>query len=290
MSEGSSAALYLSDYLGWDEKRLARGLARSRRIYRALGIRDRLLTLERATRAYVFSKWARDLNVRWGADPQKLDVVYPGFPIPELPRREPREEFRFLFVGRDFERKGGFEVVEAFERVLEQFPNARLTMAGDDPAARNPDREVHSWVDDARRDRAISTLRRLQAQGVVETRPWLDRRVLYGEIYGQADVFVMPTHAEGFGFTNVEAMSFALPVITSTAGPSAEIVPAGRAGLLVPAGDVESLTSAMSELLRDETRARRMGDAGRAEFLRRFTTDTFRAELGKLYQRALEAG
>ena len=55
MSEGSSSAVYLGDYLGWDEHRLARGFRASRRIYRALGIRDRLLAMERVARVYVFS-------------------------------------------------------------------------------------------------------------------------------------------------------------------------------------------------------------------------------------------
>ena len=40
------------------------------------------------------------------------------------------------------------------------------------------------------------------------------------EIYPEVDAFVMPTHAEGFGFTNIEAMSFGLPVISSTVGPT----------------------------------------------------------------------
>lgn len=106
MSEGSSAAVYIGDYLGWDERRLARGLRRSRRLYRLLGIADRLMTLDRATVAYVFSQWAHEVNVRWGADPEKLRIVSPGFPDPGPCVRQKRGAFTFLFVGGDFERKG----------------------------------------------------------------------------------------------------------------------------------------------------------------------------------------
>ena len=55
---------------------------RARRIYRALGVDDRLLAQERADRVFVFSHWARSINLDWGADPGKTEVVYPGFPTP----------------------------------------------------------------------------------------------------------------------------------------------------------------------------------------------------------------
>ena len=146
MSEGSSAAVYIGDYLGWDDARLARGLARSRALYRALGVDDRLLALERATLVYVFSKWARDVNVRWGADPAKLRVLYPGFPDPGPVRRDGRDTFTFVFVGGDFERKGGFEVLEAIAALRCDHPYVRLVLAGSDPHQRNPDRLMQSWV------------------------------------------------------------------------------------------------------------------------------------------------
>ncbi|PYQ04672.1 MAG: hypothetical protein DMF83_17680, partial [Acidobacteria bacterium] len=146
MSEGSSSAVYLQDYLGWSDERLERAYARARRVYRALGIHDRLLNLDRVSRAYVFSRWARDLNIRWGADPSKIDVVYPGFPTPPAVDRSGRSVFTFLFVGTDFERKGGFEVVAAFAELAGRRPEARLTLVCPEPAEANPDRAVHSWV------------------------------------------------------------------------------------------------------------------------------------------------
>jgi glycosyltransferase involved in cell wall biosynthesis len=289
MSEGSSSAVYLGEYLGWDETRLARGYRRARRLYRALGIADRLLTLERATVAYVFSFWAREVNLRWGADAEKLAVVAPGFPTADRVDRSGRERFTFLFAGGDFERKGGFEVIEAFARVAEEHPRVHLVLAGTHPAERNPDRLVHSWVPAARRQRALETLTALQRAGRAERLPWVDRAALMSSVYPRADAFVMPSHAEGFGFANVEAMSFGLPVVTSTAGPAAEIVDDGSTGLLVPPGDVVALRNALARLAADPIGAQRMGEAARGDFLARFTLERLRADLGALYRRALEA-
>jgi glycosyltransferase involved in cell wall biosynthesis len=288
MSEGSSSAVYLQKYIGWDDRAMARGYSRARWVYGCLGIHDRLLNLSRVSRAYVFSQWARDINIRWGADPSKLDVVYPGFPTPAAVERTDRESFTFLFVGTDFERKGGFEVVEAFEAVANRHRHARLVLISANPRVRNPDRSVHSWVPAPRREKILLRLEAMERQGLVERHPLLERSRLYDTIYPKADVFVMPSRAEGFGFTNVEALSFGLPVISSRVGAIPEVVEHGVTGFLVPPGDVSSLATRMERLLADRALARRMGQAARAAFLARFTLEHFRAEVGRIYRAALE--
>jgi glycosyltransferase involved in cell wall biosynthesis len=289
MSEGSSSAVYLGDYLGWDSDRLARGFRRARRMYRALGLHDRLLAMEQAARVYVFSEWARDVNVRWGADPGKVEVVPPGFPVPELVGRREEDTFSFLFVGTDFERKGGFDVLEAFERVSERHPNARLILAGSDPWRRNPDRLIHAWVSDARRARLLATLENLQRRGVIRLTGPMPSNLVRTTLYPAAAAFVMPTLAEGFGFTNVEAMSFGLPVISSRVGPIPEVVSHGKTGLLVEPGDPDELVDAMERLVSAPELTRSMGAAARCDFLDRYTLDHFRSRLTAVYGQALRA-
>jgi len=287
MSEGSSSAVYLRDYLNWDEAALTRGYSRARRVYARLGIHDRLLNLRRVSRAYVFSRWARDINVRWGADPDKLDVVYPGFPTPPEMAREKKDEFVFLFVGTDFERKGGFEVLEAFADLASRQPSARLIVVSSDPRIPNPDRAHHSWVSARRRESALKALEALEAKGLVQRLPLVDRPRLFQSLYPRADAFVMPSHAEGFGFTNVEALSFGLPVISSRVGAIPEVVEDGVTGLLVPAGNVAALMAAMEALVANAAAARTMGRAARAAFLQRFTLERFRAGVARVYKEAL---
>jgi glycosyltransferase involved in cell wall biosynthesis len=289
MSESSSSAVYLRDYLGWDAKRLGRRFGRTRRLYRALGVQDRLLALDRVTSAYVFSEWARDVNLRWGADPGKLEVVAPGLPEPLAVSRGQRDTYTFLFVGTDFERKGGFDLVDAFDLVSARHPRARLVLAGSDPRERNPDRLIHGWVGEARRNRGLSKLQDLERRGVVTCLGGVEPRRLDQEIYPGADAFVMPTLAEGFGFTNLEAMARSLPVVSSRVGPIPEIVADDRTGLLVPPGDVEALVEAMSRLVSDPDSGRAMGSAAREAFLRHYTLEHFRQRLGAVYRRALEA-
>jgi glycosyltransferase involved in cell wall biosynthesis len=77
----------------------------------------------------------------------------------------------------------------------------------------------------------------------------------------EADVFVFPSLFEGFALVILEAMAAGLPVITTpnTAGP--DLIEDGKEGLIVPAGDVRALQTAMESLLNDPERARAMGCA-----------------------------
>jgi starch synthase len=77
----------------------------------------------------------------------------------------------------------------------------------------------------------------------------------------EAEVFVFPSLFEGFALVILEAMAAGLPVITTpnTAGP--DLIEDGKEGLIVPAGDVEALRTAMESLLNDPERARAMGRA-----------------------------
>jgi glycosyltransferase involved in cell wall biosynthesis len=144
-------------------------------------------------------------------------------------------------------------------------------------------------VSDRRRATALSTLERLERAGVARHESLVGAERLQSEVYPAADVFVMPTLAEGFGFTNVEAMSHALAVISSRVGPIAETVDHERTGLLVSPGDIDALAQAMSRFASAPELARSMGERGRKDFLNRYTIERFRERLAAFYRRALEA-
>jgi glycosyltransferase involved in cell wall biosynthesis len=284
MSEGSSSAVYLQDYLGWSDEQLAAGFRRTRKTYRALAIRDRLLAMERASSVYVFSEWARDVNIRWGADGAKLTVVHPGFPTPaRCATPGGNDTFEFLFVGTDFERKGGYEVVLAFHSIATAVPHARLRIVAE-PHRPNPDRLAHRWVPESSRADAVRILDELVRRGLATVEPLRSRTELYETTYPRAGAFVMPTYAEGFGFTNVEAMSFGLPVVSSTAGPMPSLYGGSPGFTLVRPGAVDDLAEAMRRLAADTTASARAGRLNRADFERRFTIAQQQERLRVLYE------
>jgi glycosyltransferase involved in cell wall biosynthesis len=81
--------------------------------------------------------------------------------------------------------------------------------------------------------------------------------------YGAADVFCLPSFAEGIPVVAMEAMAMELPVVTTRIMGLPELVEDGTHGVLVPPGRVDALTDALERLIRDPEERRRMGAAGR---------------------------
>ncbi len=91
-------------------------------------------------------------------------------------------------------------------------------------------------------------------------------------LYAEATVAVVPSLYEGFSLPAIEAMSCATPLVTTTGGALPEVVgPEGEAALLVPPGDSGALAAALSQVIEDETLARRLGHRGRQRVLDRWS-------------------
>ena len=134
----------------------------------------------------------------------------------------------------------------------------------------------------------LDKLEALTRRGLAEHHPLVPSSRVRNEFYPAADAFVMPTRAEGFGLTTVEAMSYSLPVVSTRVGAIPEVIEDGQTGLLIEPGDVDALEAAMEGLIADRTSARRMGDSAREVFLSRYTLGQFHARIQDLYRRAAE--
>jgi glycosyltransferase involved in cell wall biosynthesis len=99
------------------------------------------------------------------------------------------------------------------------------------------------------------------------------------------DVLVhLPVRAEPFGLVAVEAMSAGKPVVAVPLGGLAEIVDNGKTGFLVSEGDPQEVAEKVGLLLRDETLAGRMGQAGSRRVDEKFLSSHYAAQFGRLYR------
>ncbi|HEY6002226.1 MAG TPA: glycosyltransferase family 4 protein [Anaeromyxobacter sp.] len=182
---------------------------------------------------------ARSLVRDYGVDPSRVAVVGAGanaFPERALRCDDGRT---ILFVGKDFARKGGPVLLDAFARVRRSHPEARLLVAG----ASAPDR------------------------GAIPPRVFFLGRVSVSEVaslLSQATVFALPTLREPFGIAFLDAMACGVPCVGTRIEAVPEIVRDGETGLLVPPGDPVALALALERLLGDAGLARAMGARGRA--------------------------
>lgn len=82
------------------------------------------------------------------------------------------------------------------------------------------------------------------------------------DFFDAIDVFAMPSRTDSFGIVFLEAWANAKPVVAAAAGGVTEVVEHGKTGVLVPFGDVDTISSALEFLITDPEKARRMGRAG----------------------------
>jgi glycosyltransferase involved in cell wall biosynthesis len=149
---------------------------------------------------------------------------------------------RFLFVGIDWERKGGPLVLKAFSQLRGVHPSAVLDVVGGHPPLELPGVNAH---------------------GVLSQADESDRTRMT-ELFTRATCLVMPSQVEPFGIVHVEAASAGLASIVSSVGGPRDVI-GTDGGIAVEPGDVAGLLQAMLRLC-DPATARRMGDSahGRA--------------------------
>lgn len=209
-------------------------------------------TYERLRGLFVMSEWLGSSFVAdFGVPHSKVHVVGAGINFDSVPEAEPDRRYppRFLMVGKDFERKGGYILLEAFRQVRLQIPEAELVLVG--PQLSNPPDGVTCTGYLSKSNPA--DVERLQS------------------IYRSAGVYVLPSLYEPFGISLLEAMAYSLPCIAADHCAMPEIVAHKRTGLIVKRGDADSLAQAMLELASSEETAAAYGRAGRQRLLERYT-------------------
>jgi glycosyltransferase involved in cell wall biosynthesis len=108
--------------------------------------------------------------------------------------------------------------------------------------------------------------------------------------YAEAEIAVVPSLYEGFGFPAAEAMACGLPTIATTAGALPEIIGEnGRTGLLIPPRDPYAIANAIKRLLADPDLRKRMGRAARERIINHFTWDEAAKKLEAVYQKVIDA-
>lgn len=103
-------------------------------------------------------------------------------------------------------------------------------------------------------------------------------------VLGQLDVFALSSRFEGGPYSPLEAMRAGTAVALTEVVGSRDAVQHGVSGLIVPPGEPVALGAAISELLEDPERRRRIGDAGRARVAARFDVRHMGVALDVLYE------
>jgi len=106
-------------------------------------------------------------------------------------------------------------------------------------------------------------------------------------LYGLMDVFVLPSHREGFPRAPMEASAMGVPCVVTNIPGCREVIEHGENGLLVPAGESVALADAITSLITNRELAKRMGRAGRQKALEDFDEERVFSIVKAAYGRLL---
>lgn len=194
--------------------------------------------LQRAAHVIAWSHWAADsIRSDYRVEPKKIEVVPPGVDCEKwkpLPHQD-GGPIRILFVGGDWIRKGGEDLLKAFSSLPAGL--VELILVTRSPVAPRPGVSV--------------------ANHLTPNSPDLLA------LYQSCDVFVLPTLGETFGIAAVEAAAVGLPVITTPVGGLPDIVVDDETGFLIPPGEPELLAQRIELLATHAGLRQKMGAAAR---------------------------
>lgn len=211
---------------------------------------------DRASYVLTFSEWVRKSMISdFGLSESKVRVMRPGvnFEIPAKISKSYGERV-ILFVGRDFERKGGPVLLDAFRKVRKQLKDVSLIIVGCCPDIK----------DDG-----------ILVKGLIPR----DKEDEIKRIYRQASVFVMPSHFEPFGLVFLEAMAYRLPCVGTNACAMPEIIGEGECGFVVEPGNSDQLANRLITLLTDERLMAEMGKRGHRKVKTEYTWEKAAREI-----------
>ena len=206
-----------------------------------------------------------------GVDDGKILVIPNGIdPGAFEPHRYSNTPRHIMMIACLREEKRIDVLVRSMPRILERYPDARLTLAGDGTC----------------RD-ALSTL--VRQLGIGERVTFLGHRDDVPALLQDADVFVLPSRSEAFPNSIMEAMAAGVPVVASDVGGIPELVRDGVTGRLVPPGDVDRLSSALLSLLDNPAQAEAFGRAGRRTIEQTYSFDRMVEQFQTLYDTELSS-
>lgn len=185
--------------------------------------------LNKCAGIFTMGHWLRDYLISQGYNSEKVIHVGGGYNVNNnLYKPQIKTGTKILFVGKDFERKGGRITYEAFTILKKRMSNIELYVSGPE------------------QDPIIDPIEGYHFEGQISFKE-------VAELYNKCDIFCMPSYFEAYGLVFIEALSFGLPCIGRNCYEMPYFIEDGKTGLLLKHDDSNELACLMERLLCDNT-------------------------------------
>ncbi|MDB2262454.1 glycosyltransferase [Halorubrum ezzemoulense] len=221
------------------------------------------------------SEAGSDFILNYGVSPDKVSVVRNGRDIDKYRSGQSTPELRKSLgiptnvpvvgtVGRLIERKGHYDLLEAWPAILDEHPEAHLLIVGEGPE----------------RDGLENLAKELRIADSVHLPGTQDN---IPNLLDMMDVFVFPSHYEGLPGALLEAMCAELPIVTTPVDGCLELVEDGVHGTHVSVGDIEALAQAIVQYLADSALADEHAASAYGQALSSFSLEIMVENFEELY-------
>jgi glycosyltransferase involved in cell wall biosynthesis len=212
----------------------------------------------------------------------KVEIIYNGVDTQEFSPGLAQDDVRKKYhinsedmvigtVGRLSPEKGFEYLISAIREVVNVYPRTKVLIVG------AGDEKYRLSLQEKVKDLELSS--HIIFVGFYDDIPHILRCM---------DIFSLPSLSEGFNRSLLEAMACGLPVVATDVGGNVEIIKDGVNGLLVPPSKPRALASAITELLKDKEKIRKMGLEGRRIVEEDFSIEKNEKKIEKLYSQILE--
>lgn len=204
---------------------------------------------------------------------EKLEIAPLGVDTqlfsPKVFRPKPAP-YEILCVGRQVSAKGHLIAIAALEKLLQRGYNVKLRLLGGGP--------LHKEILKSINRRNLSS--HVIVEGAVN-----HTRVI--EAYRSADIFALPSFAEGIPVVLMEAMAVELPCVATFVNGIPELIRDKVDGLLVMPADSDGLAKAIESLIANAEYRKQIGQAGRQRILEKYAIQTNIKKLATIFERRL---
>ncbi len=240
--------------------------------------RVRQYWLKKPSRLFAMSQQIKDIAVGYGVDPGRVRVVYTGIDTAVTVSPAEIKRVRDCYglslhqpvigtVANLFPRKGYEYLIEALADIQQVIPHIHCLIIGEG--------------DDRYRNRLLEMVEEKKLKENVTFTGFQQNVLAY---ISAMDVFVLPSIMEGFGIVLLEAMSMGKPIVATTVGGIPEVVEDRVTGFLVPPKNSSALAQRIIDLLEDPQIREKLGLAGRARALERFSVNHMIIQIQRLYE------
>ncbi len=204
----------------------------------------------------------KDLNI----SSDKIEVLYN--PCPQIVLKNDIEKTNaILYAGTIESRKGYMDLIKSFAKIASIYPEWKLVFAGNG--------EINE---------GIALAKKLNIENQVVFKGWVS-----GEekerLFREANVFCLPSYAEGFPMAVLDAWAYGLPVITTPVGGIPDVAKDGKNMLLFNPGDTKTLSEKLVEMISDKSLSDTISNASLKFSQNEFSLDSITNQLNIIYHK-----